>query len=474
MTNNEKALWDNLNAHLLNKINSNVYKIYSNRLSLEIVDDSGVNILCPDAYAKALIEKNLGKVFEEIIKDFTKPNYWVKFQVAKTDQKSAPKKKQAVQSTELFKQEDFEKSAFEKSEKETTTTNKALEVSGISPRYRFENYLMGSNNQLAFAVAKAVAERPGETYNPLFIYSGVGLGKTHLMQAVGNQILKNRPSLKVVYVTAETFTNELIEAIQMSKGRGQYTINKFRAKFRNADVLLVDDVQFIVGRDTTQQEFFHTFNTLYLAQKQIVMTSDRPPRDFINLEERVKSRFGSGMIVDIQPPEYDMRVAILRQKRDDSGDPVSNEVIDLLAKNIVTNVRELLGAYLQLITKYITEGKSITPDLVLAELGQRTEFQKRKPVNINQILKAVCNYYSVKAEDVKGQRRTKDIVIPRQMIMYLIYDLTKTPYMTIGEFLGGRDHTTILHGVRKIESDLKSDVKTKNDVANILQNVSNG
>jgi chromosomal replication initiator protein len=467
MTNNEIALWEKLNAHLEPRVTSNVYKIYSNRLALQIVDDLGVIVLCPDSYAKALIEKSLGTIFEEAIKELTKSSYWVRFQISKPEIAPVPKKKKTVQSVDLFNQEDFEKSSKE------TVQEKALEVSGISPRYKFENYLMGANNQLAFAVAKAVAERPGETYNPLFIYSGVGLGKTHLMQAIGNQILKNKPALKVVYTAAETFTNELIEAIQSSKGRGQYTVNKFRTKFRNADVLLVDDVQFIVGRETTQQEFFHTFNALYLAQKQIVMTSDRPPRDFVNLEERVKSRFGSGMIVDIQPPDYDMRVAILRQKRDDSGDPVSNEVIDLLAKNIVTNVRELLGAYLQLLTKYITEGQDITPTLVMSELGQRGDLQKKKPVNINQILKAVCTYYSVKAEDVKGQRRTKDIVLPRQTTMYLIYDLTKTPYMTIGEFLGGRDHSTIIHGVRKIEEDLKSDAKTKSDIANIIQNVHN-
>lgn len=265
--------------------------------------------------------------------------------------------------------------------------------------------------------------------------------------------------------------NELIEAIQTSKGRGQYTINKFRSKFRTADVLLIDDVQVIAGTESTQEEFFHTFNTLYMAQKQIVLTSDRPPKDFTNLEERVRSRFGSGMIIDIKPPDLDMRIAILRNKRDALGDTIQNDALDVIALAVSTNIRELLGAYIQVVTSAKTRGVDPTKDFVAKELGQRIPTESRRPVNLQQILRAVCSYYSVKIDDVKGAKRTKELVVPRHIAMYLIYDLTKTPYMSIGDFLGGRDHTTILHGVKKVEDELKDVAKTKQDVANIVQNV---
>ncbi|MFA5776474.1 MAG: chromosomal replication initiator protein DnaA [Patescibacteria group bacterium] len=464
MTEQEKTLWIKLSSELELSGNNSVYKIYSPRMGVR-VDEENLLILCPDGHSLSVIEKAFRKLVETFVAKSAPEYKKVDFVVGKVGHKE---KQVEVDKAPLFAQPQTKTSSHPTSGTDGTTNGNGT---GLSARYIFENYLMGSSNQLAYAVAKAVAERPGESYNPLFLHSGVGLGKTHLMQAIGNRISVEKPHLKVIYSTGEAFMNELIEAIQTSKGRGQYTINKFRSKFRTADVLLIDDVQVIAGTESTQEEFFHTFNTLFMAQKQIVLTSDRPPRDFTNLEERVRSRLGSGMIVDIKPPDLDMRIAILRNRRDESGDTIQNDALDVIALAISTNIRELLGSYIQVVTSAKTKGVDPTKDFVAVELGQRIAAEKRKPVNLQQILRAVCSYYSVKIDDIKGHKRTRELVIPRHIAMYLIYDLTKTPYMSIGDFLGGRDHTTILHGVKKVEDELKEIAKTKQDLANIIQNV---
>lgn len=355
-------------------------------------------------------------------------------------------------------------------EQATTTVDRIKEKqnrSGINPKYTFDNYIKGDHNQLAFAIAKTVANKPGEAYNPVFLYSGVGLGKTHLMQAIGNQIIQNKPGTKIVYTTGEQFTNELIEAIQ--GGKNNYTTNQFRNKFRKADVFLIDDVQFIIGKDKTQEEFFHTFNALYMEEKQIVITSDKPPHEFSRLPDRITSRFQSGMIVDIQAPSYETRSAILRKKRDANRDPVSNDVIDFIAEKVETNVRELEGAYLRVVTFARTSEQPITIELAAKSMQIQLNDKDSKPVNMNSILKAVCNYYSVKSVDVKGKSRTKDLVTPRQIAMYLIKDITKTPLMSIGDFLGGRDHTTVMHGASKIEEELKVSASFRDELNRVKQ-----
>jgi len=341
--------------------------------------------------------------------------------------------------------------------------------SGINPKYTFENYIKGDNNQLAVAIAKTVANKPGEAYNPVFLYSGVGLGKTHLMQAIGNQIIKNQPGTKVIYTTGEQFMNELIEAIQ--GGDKKYGTNNFRNKFRKADVFLIDDIQVIIGKEKTQDEFFHTFNALFMEEKQIVITSDRPPSEFSKLPDRITSRFQSGMIVDIQPPTFETRAAILRTKRDLNRDPISNEVIDFIAEKISTNIRELEGAYIRVVSLAKANEEEINLKTAADILKINLNDSGPKQVNMNQILKAVCTHYSVKAVDIKGARRTKDLVLPRQVTMYLIQNITKTPLMTIGDFLGGRDHTTIMHGAQKIEKDIQEDRLFKQEIEIVKKKV---
>jgi len=358
---------------------------------------------------------------------------------------------------------------FEQVKNPVDMVREKQQKSGINPKYTFENYIKGDHNQLAFAIAKTVANKPGEAYKPVFIYSGVGLGKTHLMQAIGNQIIKNQPGTKVLYTTGEQFTNELIDAIQ--GGNKKYGTNHFRNKFRKVDVFLIDDIQFIIGKDKTQEEFFHTFNALYMEEKQIVITSDKPPHEFSKLPDRITSRFQSGMIVDIQAPSFETRAAILRRKRDANRDQISNEIIDFIAEKVNTNVRELEGAYIRVVTLANANNEPVTLESAARVMQIDLNQAANKQVNMNQILKTVCTYYAVKPGDVKGSRRTKDLVFPRQVAMYLIHNITKTPLMTIGDFLGGRDHTTILHGTQKIEKEMETDTIFKQEIEIVRRKV---
>lgn len=444
-----KELWKAVKAELEVNLSKLQYGSWIANTAAGELTEKSFEIICPSEHAAKILEKQFLSLIQSSVDKIGKKSRKLIFRVGDTSSK-----RKADVKGPLF---DINRTP------ERSGTNV-----GLYQKYTFENYIMGESNRLAYAIATAIAEKPGEAYNPFFLYSGVGLGKTHLVQAIGNRII-NKQKLKVIYCTGESFTNELIESLQSGKGRGKYASNQFRNKYRKADVLLIDDIQFIVGKEATQQEFFHTFNALYMAQKQIVVTSDKPPKDFTNLEERITSRFGSGIIADIQPPNIETRSAILRNKRDQNKDAVTNEAIDQIATIVDTNIRELEGAYLQVLTYAKATGESITKEAVTTILGQTVKEKKHKPVNLNQILRAVCNYYSVKMIDIKGKRRTKDLVVPRQMAMYLIHDLTETPYMSIGEVLGGRDHTTIMHGVRKIEGEIIQIQKTRQDITNIKQ-----
>ncbi|OGC57156.1 hypothetical protein A3H26_02395 [candidate division WWE3 bacterium RIFCSPLOWO2_12_FULL_36_10] len=449
-----KTLWKAVQAELELTLSELKYKMWIAPTRAGDLTDSSIEILCSTLPVRKKLETEFISLIQSSVNKIGTGNYKLIFKTGGVVQTESGAKSLGP----LFEgKKDMGK------EIENTLPNN----SGLFPKYTFENYVAGSNNNLAYAIATSVADNPGKKYNPFFLYSGVGLGKTHLIQAIGNKIIKDKPKLRVIYVTGESFTNELIELLMSGKAKGKYTANKFREKYRSADVLLIDDIQFIAGRETTQEEFFHTFNTLYMNQKQIVITSDRPPNAFNNLEERITSRFGSGIIADIQTPDIDMRSAILRSKRDENKDDVSNEILDVIAQTIDTNVRELEGAYLQVLTYAKATGKEMSEDLVSKSLGMVVKEKKEKLVNLNQIIRAVCTYYSVKIPDIKGERRTKDLVVPRHMTMYLIHNLTQTPYMGIGEFMGGRDHTTIMHGVRKVEEEILSSQKTKQDASNI-------
>jgi chromosomal replication initiator protein len=339
-------------------------------------------------------------------------------------------------------------------------TTPAADECQLNPRYTFSTFIVGSSNRFAQAATMAVAEAPAEAYNPLFIYGGVGLGKTHLMQAIGNYAREHRPNLSIYYVTAETFMNELITAIQ----RG--TTLQFRDKYRGKDILLIDDVQFLAGKESTQEEFFHTFNALYLAHKQIVLTSDRPPKQIATLEERLVSRFESGLVTDIQPPDLETRIAILHEKAELDGISIPNDVIHLIANSVTSNIRELEGSLVRLLAFSSLTGSEITVELAKEVLSEFLG-KPRGPVSVARIQQAVAESFGVPVEKMKARGRASQIAHARQVAMYLARELTHLSLAQIGEHFGGRDHTTVLHAHRKISEEVDEGGTTRRDVENL-------
>ncbi len=336
-------------------------------------------------------------------------------------------------------------------------------VPGLNPKYTFDTFVVGSNNKFAHAASLAVAESPGEIYNPLFLYGGVGLGKTHLMHSIAHFIVERNPQAKILYVTSETFTNEVIEAIR--NGNNTVAMTKFREKYRNIDVLLVDDIQFIIGKDATQEEFFHTFNSLHGDGKQIILTSDRPPKDMATLEERIRSRFEWGLMADIQSPDYETRIAILRKKQEMDGYVVDDDVIEYIAKNVKSNIRELEGSLNKVVALANLEKREINLELAEKALIDIISPNEKKVVTPESIINIVAEHFDITVEEIKGDKRAKKIAYPRQIAMYLCREMTSANLQSIGALMGGKDHTTILHGARKIEEEVKNSETTQNLIA---------
>ena len=347
----------------------------------------------------------------------------------------------------------------------------AAEKAGLNPKYTFDTFVVGGNNNFAHAASLAVAESPGEVYNPLFLYGGVGLGKTHLMHSVAHYILEHDPSKKVLYVTSETFTNELIDALKVGKNGNELAMTTFREKYRNNDVLLIDDIQFIIGKESTQEEFFHTFNHLHVSGKQIIISRDKPPKDIETLEARLRTRFEWGLIADISSPDYETRMAILRKKEELDGLEkyhIPDEVMQYIANNIKSNIRELEGSLNKLIALSNLENKPIDIPLAAEALKDMISPDDTRAVSPELIMDVVSEHFNVPVAELKGKKRNAEIVLPRQIVMYLCRNMTDTPLKSIGALLGGKDHASISHGVRKIENDLKTD-EALNNTVNIIK-----
>ena len=337
-----------------------------------------------------------------------------------------------------------------------TATDRAGSPPSLNPRYAFERFVVGNNNQLAAAACRAVADKPAVMYNPLFLYGGVGLGKTHLMHAIGNAVLEGDPSMRVAYVPSEQFTNDLVTAIR------QGTTADFRRRYRQMDLLLVDDIQFLKGKERTQEEFFHTFNALYDARKQIVLTSDRPPKEIPGLEERLISRFEWGLVADIKSPDYETRVAILRKKADDDGLMVSHDVMDFVAQFCTSSVRELEGAMIKLLAYSSITHQEISVDLARKALHGSFGAAPENDASVlthERIRRAVAERWQVRDEALSTKRRTRDLTVPRQVAMYLIRDLLDYPLAHIGRLFGDRDHSTVIHSIRKVEEAMRVDAE---------------
>ncbi len=345
-------------------------------------------------------------------------------------------------------------------ERKTFTVN--LE-NNLNPKYVFENFIVGGNNELAHAACVAVSQNLGKIYNPLFIYGGVGLGKTHLIQSIGNEILRKDPNYKVKYITSERFTTELINSLQEQK------INEFKEYYQKIDILIIDDIQFISGKEKTQEEFFHIFNYLYQLNKQIVLSSDRPPKAIQILEERLRSRFEGGMIADVSKPDLETRIAILQKKVADENLEISQEALNFIAANIKNNIRELEGALNRLIVSAQLTKKEITLDFTRNQLSELISSGKKKGITYKQILKAISSFYDITLEDLVLKNRKKEVVRPRQVAMYLMRSELQFSYPGIGEKLGGRDHTTAIHAFEKISKSLMSDEKLSEEISQIRE-----
>ena len=455
---NEEELWLSIKKDLKAVSNPLTFKTYiNNGTYIKKVDETDklIEITSPTDFHRNNIEDRMyGALKESIVKQLG-PEYRLMFSVTK---------KEPAQLTI----DDFGP-LFEQKQDQTNNIDLKKREAGLNMHYNFDRFVVGNNNRLAYAVASAICENPGKMYNPFFLYSGVGLGKTHLIHAIGHKILEKNPNLNVLYKTGEQFLNEVVDALRKSNNpKLSSKRTALKSKYRNVDVLIIDDIHFIAGKEATQEEFFHTFNALYMSQKQIILTSDRPPKDIKTLEDRLSSRFSSGMIADIQKPDIETKLAILKDRNDELKLKVSDIVLEHIASLVDTNIRELEGKLLQTATRARSEGLELNKTSVTKILGEINQ-NKKKLITPDSVIKEVCQHYSITIKDIKGQRRLKPLVVPRQVCMYLLREINSLGLQTIGELLGRKDHTTVIHGIHKIELLLKEDAKYKSNIEEIKQ-----
>lgn len=410
------------------------------------IEDDIVTILIPKEQAHLInyIQKKYYLCFKATISEFMNHDYDVVFKV----ENDASLYDNSLTNTNVSK----------------TENNLSYEKANLNNKYKFNTFVIGSNNKFAHSAALAVAESPGEIYNPLFLYGGAGLGKTHLMHSIGHFVLEQNHNRKVLYVTSEVFTNEVIESIRSGNAA---TMTKLREKYRTVDVLLIDDIQFIIGKESTQEEFFHTFNALHSAGKQIVISSDKPPKEMETLDERFRSRFSCGLIADVQPPDYETRMAILQRNAEHYNRKIDDEIIQYIATNIKSNIRELEGALNKVMANARLNNQELTIELAEDALNDVIYPNKAKEVTPKLILNTVAEHFGLSVNDISSKRRDKEFAVPRQIIMYLCRNMTTETYQNIAELLGKKDHTTVISGVKKIENMMETDSELKNKVETI-------
>jgi chromosomal replication initiator protein len=401
--------------------------------------DEEIVLGAPNDFTKGILEGRYFNLIRNAINQISGSNYNIKFIIPGEEVQPSPPSPKEVENEDI------------------------LNKSKLNPKYSFSTFVTGKSNEFAHAASVAVAEAPAQAYNPLFIYGGVGLGKTHLMHAIGHYILSQNPNSKVVYVSSEKFTNELINSIR------EYRNEEFRNKYRNVDVLLIDDIQFIAGKEGTQEEFFHTFNALHESNKQIIISSDRPPKEIPTLEDRLRSRFEWGLITDIQAPDLETRIAILRKKANLENMHIPDDVMLLIANKIQSNIRELEGALIRVVAYSSLTNKAITEEL--AEEALKDIISNNKPVEItvDLIKDKVSKRFEIRMDDFNSKKRTRAIAYPRQIAMYLTRELTDLSLPKIGDEFGGRDHTTVIHACEKISTDIQSDYQLRNKIDNIIE-----
>ena len=448
------ALWQSVLGEIELSVSHGNFETWFKHTELLDVNDTSATIGVVNIFAKSQLEKK----FNEQIKAVLKRN-GIDAQVIRYEVQSSGKKR--VISRETTVENDIVDRADALVAPAPTAARSRISNTSLNPRYTFDSFIVGSSNDLAYTACQAVAANPGVKYNPLFIYGGVGLGKTHLLQAVGNEILRHTPSARIAYLSSETFVKEFLDAIRFKK-------TGFSDKYRNVDVLIVDDMQFIAGKEKTQEEFFHTFNALHQANKQIIIGSDKPPRSIPTLTERLRSRFEWGMAIDIQMPDFETRCAIVETKANASGIVLERETVEYLASNIKTNIRELEGALNQLLA--YAEMRNISPDVSIAE-GLLGNVRRSRPQHITakQIIDKTAKHFQIDSKEICGSKRDKHIVVPRQIAMYLLRSELHMSFPCIARELGRKDHTTAIHSVEKIEKSIKLDLLIREQVNEIRE-----
>jgi chromosomal replication initiator protein len=438
-------LWNAALANIEKKISKPSFDTWLKSTKAHSLQGDLLIITAPNEFARDWLEERYSELISRILAEITGEELAVKFIIPQNQ-----------------KEEDLDFPTPQKKQKQEEETVE-LPQNVLNRKYTFDTFVIGSGNRFAHAASLAVAEAPAKAYNPLFIYGGVGLGKTHLMHAIGHYVLDHNPSAKVVYLSSEKFTNEFINSIRDNKAI------EFRNKYRNVDVLLIDDIQFLAGKESTQEEFFHTFNTLHEESKQIIISSDRPPREIPTLEDRLRSRFEWGLITDITPPDLETRIAILRKKAKAEGLDIPNEVMLYIANQIDSNIRELEGALIRVVAYSSLINKDINADLAAEALKDIIPSSKPRVVTILDIQKVVGQHYSIKLEDFKAKKRTKSVAFPRQIAMFLSRELTDYSLPKIGEEFGGRDHTTVIHAHEKISKLLQTDSQLEKQLKEIKE-----
>ena len=431
-------IWKIVLSRLSQDLSETTISTWFDEVEAVSIKDRTLYLHCPNDFKRSTIES----MFSDRIKDSLRDIYSADFDV---------KLLSTAESTALFEPE--------------VKKSTALLDSG---EFTFDTFVVGSNNRFAQSASLAVAESPGEAYNPLYIYGGPGLGKTHLMHSIGHFILERNPNAKVLYVTSEEFTNEVIESIRSGNASA---MNKLREKYRTIDVLMVDDVQFIIGKESTQEEFFHTFNALHSAGKQIILTSDKPPKDMETLEDRIRSRFEWGLIADIGTPDYETRMAILRRKVEADDMKLSDEILNYIATNIKSNIRELEGALNKLLAYSNLEKTDITMEIAMKELQNIITPDKPREITPQLVIEVVTEHFNISLDQMISKNRSNEIARPRQIAMYLCKNMTDIPLDSIGQLLGGRDHSTIIHGIKKIADEYESNENTRNLIETIKKKI---
>lgn len=447
-------IWVRCKDKLKESFNEKVFNVWIRPIMPLEVTDTYYKVAVKNDFFKTMLEENYAQVIEGVLAGIMSKN--IKLIIETMDNGSSGS--EAAEEMPAVPAKREQQQLFNEN-----TSVQQPDESNLNPKYVFETFVIGNSNRFAHAAAQAVANDPAHAYNPLFLYGGVGLGKTHLMHAIGNRIKQNNPSMKVLYTSSEKFTNEIINSIQNK------TTEAFRQKYRNIDCLIIDDIQFLKGKEQTQVEFFHTFNALKDADKQIIISSDRPPREIETLEDRLRSRFDQGLTADIQTPDLETRMAILRTKAASDNIVLPTEVITLLATNIATNIREIEGAYNKIVAYTSLMHMPITVETAQKVLSDMGNDIKTRTITYEGIIKVVADHYNVKQDELFNKKRTQNIAFPRQVAMYLCRELADLSYPRIGELFGGRDHTTVIHAYEKISNFKNSNLAFQNELQEIIE-----